>query len=374
MYISIIAPLYKGEKYIIQMVSQLEECQKQLTDEVKLELVLSNDDPREPIDLSNVQSDLDIVVLNSNVNSGIHGARVRGLQKSKGQYVLFLDQDDKIANNYFQSQLGILGTADAVVCGCIHEKRNFYNELRPIREVIKKEKIIGEYNHIVSPGQVLIRKGAIPEAWVKNILTVNGADDWFLWILLFSYNRKIVINEEVLFEHVVEQNNASFNTWRMYSSENEVLQIVKKNRLLPQREIMLLQNAITNMLHIYLKDLDKMKKQFYICNQWLEQIYEERGIGDLLEEQGIHNVAIYGCNDIARNLRKALEMQGLRVTYFIDKNAKYLDEERPVYTLKDKLQPVDLIIIALVQHETEIKSELKNITCKKVMTISEILN
>lgn len=374
MYISIIAPLYKGEKYIIQMVSQLEECQKQLTDEVKLELVLSNDDPREPIDLSNVQSDLDIVVLNSNVNSGIHGARVRGLQKSKGQYVLFLDQDDKIANNYFQSQLGILGTADAVVCGCIHEKRNFYNELRPIREVIKKEKIIGEYNHIVSPGQVLIRKGAIPEAWVKNILTVNGADDWFLWILLFSYNRKIVINEEVLFEHVVEQNNASFNTWRMYSSENEVLQIVKKNRLLPQREIMLLQNAITNMLHIYLKDLDKMKKQFYICNQWLEQIYEERGIGDLLEEQGIHNVAIYGCNDIARNLRKALEMQGLRVTYFIDKNAKYLDEERPVYTLKDKLQPVDLIIIALVQHETEIKSELKNITCKRVMTISEILN
>ena len=374
MYISIIAPLYKGEKYIIQMVSQLEECQKQLTDEAKLELVLSNDDPREPIDLSNVQSDLDIVVLNSNVNSGIHGARVRGLQKSKGQYVLFLDQDDKIANNYFQSQLGILGTADAVVCGCIHEKRNFYNELRPIREVIKKEKIIGEYNHIVSPGQVLIRKGAIPEAWVKNILTVNGADDWFLWILLFSYNRKIVINEEVLFEHVVEQNNASFNTWRMYSSENEVLQIVKKNRLLPQREIMLLQNAITNMLHIYLNDLDKMKKQFYICNQWLEQIYEERGIGDLLEEQGIHNVAIYGCNDIARNLRKALEMQGLRVTYFIDKNAKYLDEERPVYTLKDKLQPVDLIIIALVQHETEIKSELENITCKRVMTISEILN
>lgn len=374
MYISIIVPLYKGEKYIIQMVSQLEECQKQLTDEVKLELVLSNDDPQELVDLSNIHTNLDIVVLNSNVNSGIHGARVRGLQKSKGQYVLFLDQDDKIANNYFQSQLEILGTADAVVCGCIHEKRNFYNELRPIREVIKKEKIIGEYNHIVSPGQVLIRRGAIPEAWVKNILTINGADDWFLWILLFSYNKKIVINEEVLFEHVVEQNNASFNTWRMYSSENEVLQIIKKNRLLPQREIMLLQNAITNMLHIYLNDLDKMKKQFYICNQWLEQIYEERGIGDLLEEQGIHNVAIYGCNDIARNLRKALEMQGLRVTYFIDKNAKYLDEERPVYTLEDKLQPVDLIIIALVQHETEIKSELKNITCKRVMTISEILN
>ena len=374
MKISIIVPIYKGKKYVPKMISQLEECQKQLPKEVSLELVLSNDDPEEDVDFSDVQTGLDVVVLNTDVNNGIHGARVRGLQHAKGQYILFLDQDDKITNNYFKSQLAILGEDDAVVCGCIHENRIFYNEFRPMRSVIKKEKMIGEYNHIVSPGQVLIRKDAIPQAWGKNVLTINGADDWFLWILLFSSNRKIVINEEVLFEHVVERNNASFNTWRMYSSENEVLEIIKKNRLLPQNEIALLQNAINNMLYLYLNDLDKMKKQFYICNQWIARIYEKCGVGEKLGEEGIHSIAIYGCNEIARNLNKALETQGFEVLYFIDKNAKYINEIKPVYSLEDKLRPVDMIIIALVQHEEEIKLELENIGCTKVMTINEILS
>lgn len=374
MKISIIVPIYKGKKYIPKMILQLEECQKQLAKEVSLELILSNDDPEEAVDLSNIQTDLDVVVLNTDVNNGIHGARVKGLQQAQGRYVLFLDQDDKIANDYFKSQLDSLKEADAVVCGCIHENRIFYNEFRPMKSVIKKEKMIGEYNHIVSPGQVLIRKDAIPEAWEKNILTINGADDWFLWILLFSSNRKIVINEDVLFEHVVEQNNASFNTWRMYSSENEVLEIIKKNRLLPVNEIVLLQNAINNMLYLYLNDLDKMKKQLYICNQWITQIYNKHSVGEQLSEEGVHSIAIYGCNNIASNLSKALEAQGFEVLYFIDKNAKYIDEIKPVYSLQDKLKPVDMIIIALFQHEKEIRLELKNIGCTKVMTISEILS
>lgn len=374
MYISTIVPLYKGKKYINQIISQLEECQKQLPDGVNLELIFSNDDPQEVVELSSIQTNLDVVVLNTDVNCGIHGARVKGLKNAKGQYVLFLDQDDRIASNYFQSQLTKLGMADAIVCACIHDKRLCYNEFKPIKSVVLKDKMIGEQNYIVSPGQVLIRKDAIPEAWTKYVLKTNGADDWFLWILLFSQNKKIEINEEVLYEHVLEQNNASSNTWRMYNSIIEILQIVTKNNLLPQPEIEMLQHAIHNILRMYLNDLDKMKKQFQICNRWLEKIYEKQELWDRLFNQGIHSVAIYGCNGIARNLKSAMEAQGFKVSYYIDRNANYLNEDKPVYSLKDKLNPVDLIIVALVQDEENIQSELSRIGFSRVLTISEIMN
>lgn len=38
---------------------------------------------------------------------------------------------------------------------------------------------------IFSPGQCLIRKAVIPRDWCKRRLTVNGCDDFLLWLLMF---------------------------------------------------------------------------------------------------------------------------------------------------------------------------------------------
>ena len=35
---------------------------------------------------------------------------------------------------------------------------------------------------IISPGQCLIKKKAIPEFWKTNLVRVNGADDYYLWL------------------------------------------------------------------------------------------------------------------------------------------------------------------------------------------------
>ena len=42
------------------------------------------------------------------------------------------------------------------------------------------------HNRIVSPGHCMIKKTSIPIEWKQNIMEVNGSDDLFLWILMFS--------------------------------------------------------------------------------------------------------------------------------------------------------------------------------------------
>lgn len=116
MDISVIVPIYKGKEYINSIIKQVEECKKQLINE-SVELILLNDYPDDYIEEQ--QSDcISIRVFNTDRNLGIQATRVKGYENSNGNYILFLDQDDKIAPLYLKSQLEniIKSKAAATVC------------------------------------------------------------------------------------------------------------------------------------------------------------------------------------------------------------------------------------------------------------------
>lgn len=115
---TVITPLYHGKKYIPAIISRLLACAC-ASPEIEIELVLSNDSPEEFLE-ENLSSDaVTIKVLNTDKNRGIHGARVRGLLNGTGDYIVFLDQDDRILPEYFNGQLSAMGFADAVVCNAL---------------------------------------------------------------------------------------------------------------------------------------------------------------------------------------------------------------------------------------------------------------
>lgn len=128
--ISVIVPIYHGRKYINGMIAQIESCVAECRGEYALELLFVNDSPDEPIDSLSSEK-IEIRVIETNRNRGIHGARVRGLEHCTGDYILFLDQDDRIRPTYFSSQLAHLGDSDAVVCRLLHEGRQFYDTRMP---------------------------------------------------------------------------------------------------------------------------------------------------------------------------------------------------------------------------------------------------
>ena len=118
--ISVIVPVYNAEKY-------LNDCIESIIDQTftNWELILVNDgssDSSGNICTEYTQKDKRISVIHKN-NGGVSTARNVGLDAAIGKYTVFIDSDDEVEPEYFQTLLieGEKG-ADLVIQGIISER------------------------------------------------------------------------------------------------------------------------------------------------------------------------------------------------------------------------------------------------------------
>lgn len=369
---SIIVPVYHGTQYMEGIVRQAEENAERLGGEDSVELLFVNDDPLEPLP-QDLNSDLiSVNVLNTDINRGIHGARVRGLEWCEGEYVLFLDQDDIIAPDYLRSQVKCIGGHSAVVCQVIHERKRYYNAEYPFEKMMTKEYMLSQGSPIVSPGQVLLRKGEIPDIWKKEIMTYNGADDFLLWLYMAAERRTFALNNEILFEHVVQYGNASWDSYNMLCSETEMTERVIKSGLFSAEDTEVLKNMLRNIQKRRLDNLDKFRKMFYALKDLSMAGLDGNGVSKFLEQKNFYNVAVYGGGYLGKYLLKELRKSKVEVRYIIDQNAAYLDLGYPAYTIEDELEDVDAVIVTLVQNEQDVIGRLKKKLGADILSIKEL--
>lgn len=369
--VSIIVPVFRGREYIDCITARLEACADKGMDKYRLELVLVSDDPNDPIGLLSSEK-MEIKVIETEINRGIHGARVRGLEYCTGDYVLFLDQDDRIAPEYFVSQMAHLEDGDAVVCRLLHERRQFYDTRMPFEEVVTREFILSVRNPIISPGQVLLRRKKIPGLWEHAGLKHNGADDWLLWLGMLAEGCTFDLNPDILFEHVVEGGNESINAAHMMASEKEIYEVLESAGAFPPEELKKLKGAVEAAAEGHVRLLSKYQKMFFVYDRWIRLQEEGKYIHGYLKEKGICCVAVYGDSYIGKRLYHSLRDNGVEVSYFIDKNAAYLKEEIPVYPPERGLPEVDLIIISLVETVETVREDLARLTGIGICSIEEL--
>lgn len=374
--VSIVVPIYHGSKYIPSIIRQAEECRKYVDDKTRIELLLVNDAPDDPLNMQYSSEDIEVITLDTDVNRGIHGARVRGARHCTGEYILFLDQDDKIMPQYIHSQLSKIGRADAVVCRCIHENKPYYNEDYPFEKMMCKAYMLEEGCPIISPGQVLIRRTAVPEIWLENIMQNNCADDFLLWLSMAGGGRVFALNQDILFEHVVSYSNTSWNSLQMMESEAEMVRILKDCHAFSGEEAVRLDQMLYKIKKKHLSNLDKFRKMFYILNDWTTLREKGRRITEYLKRQGFRHIAIYGIGYLGKHLLLEMEenKDDVQVRYLIDRNAKWIQTKYPVYTLEDELEKTDVVIVTLVQGEEKVVEELRYKTRAIVYTIRNLVN
>ena len=234
MKVSIIVPVYYGRKYIKEIMGMAERNAARI--DGAAELVFVNDSPEEPIDDICISSRIGIVVVNNPKNCGIHYSRIRGLEHSHGEYILMLDQDDRICDRYLLSQLAGIGDADMIVAnGCeesVQGKRILYR-YGLMQWTVKHHvfyMVLG--SRILSPGQCLMHRGSIPAEWSETVIKNNGADDYLLWIYMLQKRRKIRINRDMLYVHRYTGENTSDRKEQMNDSLMEVLDTARKKHAL----------------------------------------------------------------------------------------------------------------------------------------------
>lgn len=232
--ISVIIPLYNGKKYLPDIMSMLLRNLEEGNGSFKIELILINDFPDEQISYDDIGhvSDLNVILLINQENKGIHYSRVRGLSHASGEYIHFFDQDDRISDHFFESQVQSLRKRDdVIVANGIAEYASYSKLLYRywlMQWTVKFAWFYLKFDcRIISPGQCLIKKSSIPDIWKNNILKQNGADDYFLWLIMLNQGKKIGINREILYTHKYTSANASANKENMRGSVEEVLTIIE---------------------------------------------------------------------------------------------------------------------------------------------------
>lgn len=371
--ISVIVPVYYGEKYLRNMIQQIEAGRKCLKEEECVELIFVNDAPNVPLpekwDVKSVQ----VVVINTDNNVGMQGARIKGLKKCHGEYVLFLDQDDLIKPEYFYSQLMAIGNSDAVICKAIHDNKMWYSGENIFEKVVTKEYMLGMqcgWNPIASPGQVLLRKRSIPDIWIDNILKHRGGDDWFLWLCMLSRECTFSLNQDVLYEHVVHKSNYSNRIVEMLKTEQEVIRIVQEHRIFSDNDLMMLLEGFFKRNLKRLKGYDSLMRKWDVLAKWIWLKEKHIKLSEHLLRIGCKSVAIYGCAVLGEMAYDELK-NDITVKYFIDRNADAIEKEIPVYSLQNELPEVDSIIITLIDEAEKVEREIVNMLDSKILILKD---
>ncbi len=110
-----------------------------------------------------------------------------------------------------------------VICNGYLEKvdkslQKLYKSKADFNRINDLEFNLKSHNVIKSPGQCLIKKSIISQEWLTNIMKINGADDFFLWILLLEKG----------YIHKYTGINLSERKGRKMESNLELIGILKK--------------------------------------------------------------------------------------------------------------------------------------------------
>ncbi len=242
---SVITTTYNGNEYLESLFATIEAntlALQKVYPQMQVEYLLVNDSPWEPLALPEAEGlHFTCRTLVNPENYGIHKSRARGISAATGELITILDQDDILADDFLLSQYEALKDGDAVISNGIKEfdtgNKPIYRNKLKMSLVNHKLFYLKAANQIVSPGQCLIRKSAIPQAWLDNPMAVNGSDDLFLWLLMLEQGVRFVKNPAFLYTHKQVGSNLSNSLEKMCHSDLEMCQLMREKKLIPEQDI-----------------------------------------------------------------------------------------------------------------------------------------
>ena len=193
--ISVIIPVYNGEKY-------LSECLDSVLNQTyqNLEIIIVNDGSSDDTKLileDYLKRDNRITLLDNKESMGVSEARNSGIKTSDGNYICFIDADDVVKNDYIERLCSEMDDdADVVCCGYYEVQDDIDNVLKEHTLPNKTLKKVDESYSLYS--DCLTESVLMQAVWGK-IFRKELFDN-------ISFEPLIVGEDEVLFVNVMISN------------------------------------------------------------------------------------------------------------------------------------------------------------------------
>lgn len=206
MDLSVIIPYYNSGNFIDEALESVEKY----TGDYTVEIIIINDGSKEENSLKvleRLKKSGKYLILNQE-NKGAAVARNTGIAESKGEFILFLDSDNKINPEYIEKGIDSLrkNTGAAVY----YSDRETFGDIErniPATEAFDIDKMIMR-NYVDMCA--VVRKSALLEA---NSFTIHqelsSCEDWELWLKIYKKGWTFIFNPEKLFYYRIRSGSIS---------------------------------------------------------------------------------------------------------------------------------------------------------------------
>lgn len=297
--ISVIVPVYNVEKY-------LEICLDSILCQTyhNIEIILVNDgstDNSRAICEKYVEKDNRVRLINQK-NKGLSGARNTGINHANGDYIAFVDSDDKILNNMYEVLFNNIKKTNADISICdfmkvkdLTLKQNVDLTENLVLQIYNTDEIVSKFLRVNSTEQFFSVWNRLYRAELfDNIEFTEGIinEDVDFSYKIFLKSKFICVSNEKLYCYNIGNNSITRNKLSpkdldLFTSWNNVLEYAKSN---DKKNI---QNVLTNCARARFTLLTK---------------YAMYGYKDFDDFKKVRNEMI---NYIRHNLKSLLKCHGL---------------------------------------------------------------
>jgi glycosyltransferase involved in cell wall biosynthesis len=222
--VSVIIPTYNHRAYVLETLESV--FAQTFTD---YEVIVVNDgSPDDTAELLRPLAEQGRIRYIEQPNAGQAAARNRGLAEARGEFIAFLDDDDLWPPDKLEWQVAEMNSDPRLVAVYGWHQDAFSGD-PPEEIVVNRQAVDIQWNNwIITPGQGLIRR-QVTLAIGGFDLTLNGADDWDLWIRLFASGPVKYVRRVSLY-YRRHSSNDSADPARMFQ---RCRRVIKKHHPLP---------------------------------------------------------------------------------------------------------------------------------------------
>ncbi len=217
--VSIIVPVYNAENSINRCIDSILNQSYE-----NIELLLINDGSKDKsLQVINQYNDKRIIIIDKK-NEGVAKTRNLGIKKATGKYIMFIDNDDFIDEDYVKTYVDDISTKDC-------------------------DLVIGGYRRVNTSGKVLFYKKPENYEWTKYIIMAPWAkifnrefllkhkvqfldycigEDVYFMLSLFSYDPKIDVIEYIGYNWFYNDKSVSNTIQRGFNKKVDILYLLDK--------------------------------------------------------------------------------------------------------------------------------------------------